>query len=207
MKRVLISICGGSGCGKSMLAKLLVERLGPDRTVRIPTDFYLQSNPYSSLTEFYQHPLQYDWNLLKTALREPDGASITSPSYDFIHFQRISITGGRPFTLRLIILLDSMVPYPGADFTIFIHCADNERRRRIIERDRQWKTRVIDYWALHQLTLVDMLNSHPEIDLALDGSATSEENAGKILALLLRKGKINVDLSNPLPADPPETTP
>lgn len=93
MRRAILSICGGSGCGKSILTKHLVELLGSERAVRIPSDFYLRPNPYTTLAEFFQHPLQYDWDLLESELCETDGSSISSPNYDFVHFQRISSIG------------------------------------------------------------------------------------------------------------------
>ena len=161
-----------------------MERLGSDRAVRIPTDFYLKSNLYASLAEFFQHPLQYDWELLDTKLREADGTIITSPNYDFINFQRISVEGGRLFVLRPIIITDSMVPYPKANITILIKCPVEERRRRIIERDQQWKTRVIDYWDLQQVTLEDLMGRRPRFDFELDGMETVETNVERVLSLL-----------------------
>jgi uridine kinase len=182
--QIIISICGGSGCGKSILTKHLAEQLGAEQAVRIPSDFYLKSNPYFTLAEFFRHPLQYDWDLLENALCETDGSSINSPNYDFIHFQRISGDGGRPFILRPIRIIDAMVPYPKAAVTVLLKVPEEERRRRIIERDKVWQTRVIDYWDLHQITLADMLFQKPRFDLELDGMESIHENAEKIIALL-----------------------
>lgn len=53
-----ISICGGSGSGKSTLGKHIYEALGPERATRILADFYLKSNRFPSLEEFFQHPLE-----------------------------------------------------------------------------------------------------------------------------------------------------
>jgi uridine kinase len=184
MNRVIISICGGSGCGKSILAKHLAEQLGAERAVRIPSDFYLKSNPYPTLAEFFRHPLQYDWDVLESALHEADGTPTSSPNYNFIHFQRVSLAGGRPFVLRPVRIIDAMVPYPNADVTVLLTVPDEERRRRIIERDKVWQTRVIDYWGLHQITLADMLLRQPKFDLELDGMESIHENAEKIIALL-----------------------
>jgi uridine kinase len=191
MTRTIISICGGSGSGKSSLAKEVNERLTPERSTRIPTDFYLKSNPYPSLAEFFQHPLQYDWELLETALGQADGTRVTSPNYDFIDFQRISSEGGRPFVLRPIIIIDSMVPYPNADITVFVKCPDEERRSRIMARDLVWKKHVIDYWELHQVTLADLIGRQAKFDLIVDGMMPIVENVEKILTLLPLKEKIH----------------
>jgi uridine kinase len=184
MGRIIISICGGSGSGKSMLAKHLAEKLGPEIAARIPTDFYLKTNHYCSREEFLQHPLQYDWELLTTILGGVDGTWITSPIYDFIHFERIAAEGGRSFILRPIMIMDAMIPYPIANIALFMRCPDEERKRRIIERDQQWRTRVIDYWNVHQVTLKNLLCSSPRFDLELDGLEPVETNVERVLSLL-----------------------
>lgn len=184
MKRTILSICGGSGSGKSILAKHLVERLGAEFTVRIPTDYYLKPNPYPSLAKFMQHPLQYDWELLQAVLDEADGTSITTPIYDFTRFQRLAETGGRPFVLRPIIIMDAMVPYPSADLSFLVQCPMEERQRRIIERDRHWHTQVIKYWDLHQTTLAAMLCERQQFDLMINGMASLAENVERIFSLL-----------------------
>lgn len=182
--RTVISICGGSGCGKSSLALRLVQVIGPERSCRIPTDFYLRSNPYPSLAEFFQHPLSYDWDLLEQNLHAGDGALVSNPVYDFVNFQRIAEDGCRPVVLHPIIILDAMRPYPKADLTILVNCPEEERKRRIIERDIRWKTRVIDFWELHQVTLADIVSESPQFDLALDGTASLNNNVTKVLSLL-----------------------
>lgn len=190
MDRTIISICGGSGCGKSLLAKQLVEYLGADRAVRVPTDYYLKSNPYPGMAEFFRHPLQYDWDLLDLTLRMTDGMLVTTPDYDFVNFRRRSDQGGREYCLRPVILIDAMLPYPGADLTVLLECSDEERRRRIIERDQRWKTQVIDDWALHQVTLKAMLREKPSFDLILDGQAPVIENVQKLYNRLVLNQRI-----------------
>lgn len=183
MKRIILSISGGSGCGKSVLAKHLVQRLGAERAARIPTDYYLKPNTYPNLTAFFQHALQYDWTLLEAALGQADGNHLTTPIYDFIHFERVALEGGLPFVLRPVVVLDSMVPYPKADISILLHCPDDERKRRIVERDQRWKTQVIENWEQHQRTLAGLLRHNPFFDLELDGMDSLAENARKILSL------------------------
>ena len=91
--RFVVSICGGSGSGKSTLAKCIYENLGSELAARIPTDFYLKSNRFTSLEEFFKHPLEYDWELIDAALQEKDGEILTAPDYDFVTFQRITLQG------------------------------------------------------------------------------------------------------------------
>lgn len=68
-----LSICGGSGSGKSTIGKCIYEELGPERATRIPTDFYPKSNRFRSLVEYFRHPQEYDWDLIEAALQAQDG--------------------------------------------------------------------------------------------------------------------------------------
>ncbi len=184
MHRGIISICGGSGCGKTFLAVRLAERLGLERAVRIPTDYYLKPNPYPTLAAFFQHPLEYDWELLDAVLAAADGTARSTPVFDFVNFRRLSERGGRAFTVRPIAITDAMVPHPSANLTVLVRCPEEERKRRIIERDQRWNTSVIDYWGLHQRTLADMLRTNPRFDLEIDGMDAVEGSLERVISLL-----------------------
>ena len=183
MARVLISICGGSGSGKSTLAKELAARLGEARASRVSTDFFLQSNPYPTLDEFFRHPLAYDWALLAERLQGAHGEARSTPQYDFLQFQRRAPEGGRPFNLRPLMILDAMLPYPAADFIFLVETPDEVRRARIIARDQAWGTRVIDYWPQHQLTLAQLHQAPRHFTAVLSGLAPIEDNLRRICAL------------------------
>jgi uridine kinase len=183
MDRILISICGGSGSGKSTLAKELAARLGEERASRVSTDFFLQSNPYPTLDEFFRHPLVYDWTLLAKRLQGAHGLARSTPQYDFIQFRRSAAEGGRPFTLRPIMILDAMLPYPAADFAFLIDTPDDVRRARIIARDQAWGTRVIDFWPQHQLTLAQLRQNNCQFTARLSGLDSIEDNLQRICAL------------------------
>jgi uridine kinase len=140
---LVLSICGGSGCGKSTLAKAVCARLGQENASRIPTDYYLCSNPFASLAEFMARPLAYDWPAVESALAEPQGTPVSTPDYDFVAFRRLAGRGGMDFVIRPLMIIDAMVPYPRADLTVLLDAPDDERRRRILARDHIWGTEVI----------------------------------------------------------------
>jgi uridine kinase len=93
--KVIISICGGSGSGKTFLAIQLAERLGLDNAVRVPTDFYLKSRACLFPMSSVQHPLEYDWGLLDLALNEAAGVMISTPIGICIrrHWRRCCMNG------------------------------------------------------------------------------------------------------------------
>jgi uridine kinase len=183
-KRVVISLYGGSGCGKSTLAKGVVERIGADRSVRIPADYYLRPNPYPTLQEFFQHPLEYDWELLARVLQERDGQILQVPDYDFLNFRRVSLAGRFHFLMRPIVLIDAMMPYPGAQLSILLDAPEFERKKRIIERDQRWKTQVILNWEQHQRTLEAAVRQKVVYDMALDAMQPVEKNVDTVFTFI-----------------------
>lgn len=187
MHRIVISICGGSGAGKSQLAKQLVEHLGADYCSRVPTDYYLLPG---GATE----PLTYDWQLLAQTLALPNNTQCTTPDFDFELFTRRAINGGRPFCLRPVMVVDAMQPYPQADYTFWLQAPEHERRRRITARDAIWQTRVIDRWNQNEKTLDSLVVSMYHYSMVLDGLEPVETNSQRIVELLREKGIIIDDL-------------
>lgn len=184
MPRIILSIWGGSGCGKSTLAKALAVRLGDARASRVPCDYFLKPNPYATLAPYALTPLAYDWDLIETCLTGVDGAERSAPSFDFNGFKRVAISGGPGFTLRPVMILDAMLPYPRADVIIRVYLPEDLRRQRIIARDAIWGTRVIDYWQHHQRTLTFAERIALPACLELDGREPVEHNLERILAAL-----------------------
>ncbi len=139
--RKVISICGGAGSGKSQLAKAVASRLGSDRCSRVPTDYFLRSAT-QPLADYLLAPLEYDWDLLGRVLALPPGTETSTPDFDFETFQRRSQLGGRKLTIREVMLIDSMPPYPQSDLVILISAPSEMRRMRLMSRDQVWGTAV-----------------------------------------------------------------
>jgi uridine kinase len=182
--RVIISICGPSGCGKSMLAKEVVKAIGKDMSVRIPTDYFLKSSVYKNYEEFISSPFHYDWKLLEQLTDKPLGKEIEIPDYDFTKFKRNINNEGTRLMLRRYIVLDSILPYPKADFVIMLDDSKEERQKRLKERDKQWNTNVISNWKKLEVTGELLQKSKKFVNLELDGSLDKKENCEKILELL-----------------------
>lgn len=166
------------------MAKALVQAIGAHRAVRIPMDYYLKPNSYPTLQEFLLHPLEYDWVLLEETLREADGTPRTTPAFDFVTFQRTATNGGRPFVLRPIVILDSIIPYPKADYSIFLDIPETERLRRVMVRDAVWKTNVAARWTQLQITLEQAKESRACFDCVLNYLAPLEKFVIEVLGII-----------------------
>ena len=144
---LIVSIVGPSGAGKSQLAKLTQSMLGDDLASRIPTDYFFMPRPANMpLTTFLEQPLRYDWELLRTRLRLPIGTPVETPDADFKVFTRVSDAGGRPFTIRPVMITDAMAACPDAGLVVVLDVPAVVRRDRIAARDIRWGTNVLANW-------------------------------------------------------------
>ena len=138
-----VTIYAPSGSGKSQLAKATAELLGPDLATRVPTDYFFIPRPVAMpMATFDCLPLGYDWALIASLLALPIGTQVSTPDAEFTTFTRRAETGGLPFVIRPVMLLDAMVPYPHASLRVRIDVPDDVRLHRIRERDVRWGSNV-----------------------------------------------------------------
>lgn len=183
---LVVSIVGPSGAGKSQLARLAQSVLGDNIAARIPTDdFFVPRPAHIPLSDFLRRPLQYDWALLQSVTRQPIGTPVETPDADFAGFIRISDSGGRPFTIRPVMITDAMARFPGADLLVVLDVPAGIRCDRIAARDVRWGTHVLPRWAHLETTWRAGRAALPAPDLTLDGTRPLELNA-KALADLIR---------------------
>jgi len=96
-RRILIGIAGGSGSGKTLVARTIVRELGSDRVVVIDQDSYyknLEDVPVRDReARNFDHPDAFDTELLKRHIRDLlDGRSIRQPIYDYAQHRRLEET-------------------------------------------------------------------------------------------------------------------
>ncbi|MEE4310417.1 MAG: uridine kinase [candidate division KSB1 bacterium] len=158
-KGILIGIAGGSGSGKTLVARKLVEDLGSDKVIIIEQDSYYKDLSHLSLGERKQqnfdHPDALDKDLLlqhMTMLIQ--GQSIDLPLYDFkIHTRRNET---RRIGEHIIIILEGILILHNRrlrdmmDIKIFVDTADDIRlirrlQRDIIERGREFDDIIHQY--------------------------------------------------------------
>jgi lipopolysaccharide/colanic/teichoic acid biosynthesis glycosyltransferase/uridine kinase len=155
----LIAIVGGSGAGKSWLARHLQRAIGPTAVRLSLDDFYhdrSQLLPAMRLKVNYDHPRAIDWEQLEIKLKAcRDGKCVQVPSYDFAtHTRRMavrSLSPGRVVLVDGLWLLLRRGVRPLFDFSIYLNCPTAlrlERRigRDVTERGRQADTARRQFW-------------------------------------------------------------
>lgn len=181
--KIIISICGAAGTGKSQLAKKLVSELGKDIATRIPADYFLKSYNGEPYEDFINTPFKFDWDLLRKILTGPIGTKCETPDFDFHLLVRKSKTGGIPFTINRYMVIDSM-PYPYADYLIKLEAPAELRLKRIKERDRKDKTYSARNWQKMERTAKELESRKYKFNLMLNGENDVDRNVAKIFDLL-----------------------
>lgn len=158
-RRILIGIAGGSGSGKTLVARTIVRELGSDRVVIVDQDSYYRNLDDIPLrdreTRNFDHPDAFDNDLLKQHLRELLlGRSIEQPIYDYGEHRRLAET--RTIGEHLVIVLEGILILTDPelrdlmDIKLFIDADADVRfirrlRRDLIERGRSVDSIVRQY--------------------------------------------------------------
>jgi uridine kinase len=85
---LIIGIAGGTGSGKTTVARSVIDRLGSDKVTFISQDNYYKDHSHLSFSERetinYDHPLAFDNELLHIHLQQlRDQLTVQAPVYDF----------------------------------------------------------------------------------------------------------------------------
>ena len=140
----IIGIAGGTGSGKTTVAKKIVEALPPHYVSVVPLDSYY--NDTSHMTEEerhainFDHPDAFDWKLLIKQVNElRSGKAIEQPTYSYILCNRL------PETVHVepkpVIIIEGIMTLLNKklremmDLKIFVDADSDERLIRNIQRD------------------------------------------------------------------------
>ena len=198
---VLVAIAGGSGSGKTWLARALRRRLGRRAALLSLDDFYRDLRhvaPARRAGRNFDQPAAIDWPALAAVL---DGIAAGGrppvPRYDFSRHTR----RGRPrrWAPRPVVLVEGLWPWvrPALrdrfDLRIYRDAAAPLRRERRLERDvrergrtpasvrRQWREQVEPMFRRHVAPQRD--RAHVVVGGELEEAAL-EDLSRRILALL-----------------------
>ena len=147
---LLVAIVGGSGAGKTWLAKKLQSALAPDAIRLSLDDFYRDRShlpPARRAKMNFDHPRAIDWPEVERTLGElRAGHAATLPCYNFKTHCRLpgqSVLAPKPVVLMDGLWLLLRPSLRGAfGLKIFIDCPAQTRRRRRLARDLRSRGRT-----------------------------------------------------------------
>lgn len=150
---LLIGIAGGSGSGKTLVAKTIYRELGSDKVVIIDQDSYYKDLDDIPLKDRdlrnFDHPDAFDSELLKTHMSELlAGRAIEQPVYDYTRHARTQET--RTVGEHLVIVLEGILIFYDPelrdlmDIKVYIDADADVRFIRRLTRDIHERGRSVD---------------------------------------------------------------
>ncbi len=150
---ILIGIAGGSGSGKTLVAKRIFDELGSDKVIIIQQDSYYKDLTHLALEERkkqnFDHPDAFDHQFLISQLKDLlVGNSIDQPVYDYKIHSRKKET--KHIGEHVIIVLEGILILHDPelrslmDIKIYVDTDDDVRLIRRIRRDVTERGRSLD---------------------------------------------------------------
>jgi uridine kinase len=153
MKPFIIGIAGGSGSGKSTVARNVAQALHAESVAFIDMDAYYQNYAHLPMAERrkinWDHPDAFDWELLIDQLgRLASGAAIEKPVYDFVNHTRseqcVVVPAARVVVIDGILLFTDARVRDLCDVKVFVDADADIRLIRRIRRDTAKRGRPLD---------------------------------------------------------------
>ena len=160
---MIIGIAGGSGAGKTTVARSIAEGLGQENVAYLSQDWYYMDHSQLTLEERAKlnmdHPNAFDSQLLIAHLNQlRQGFSIEVPAYDFSSFNRTIAT--TPMSPKSVVILEGIlilaIPELRSvlDFKVFVDADPDIRLIRRLERDIKERGRTFDETIKRYLSTV-----------------------------------------------------
>lgn len=150
---MFIGICGGTGSGKTTIARAIVEAVDARNVVLIEQDSYYRNLADMPLDERHQanfdHPDSIDSDMLVNhLLRLKQGLKVEMPLYDFkthTRSDRIETIEPRPVAIveGILIFAESRV-LDLLDVRVFVDTPDDVRFIRRLQRDIKERGRTVE---------------------------------------------------------------
>lgn len=157
-KRLVIGIAGGTGSGKTTIARKLMEAFSYDCAV-LSHDFYYKANEGMTFEERskqnYDHPNSLDTDLMIEHLKKlKNGETILHPTYDFSKHERkkewVSLSSASIIIVEGILIFENKDLCDLIDVKLFVDTDADVRFIRRLSRDVRKRGRslesVIDQW-------------------------------------------------------------
>ncbi|MDQ8154608.1 MAG: uridine kinase [Gemmatimonadota bacterium] len=202
MKPLIIGIAGGTGSGKSTVARRIAEALTPASVAFIDMDAYYRNFVELSIDERrkvnWDHPDAFDTDLLvhhldQLAARVP----VNKPVYDFVHHLRAAES--KPVPPADVIVIDGILLFVDqrvrerCDVKVFVDTDADERLIRRIRRDMKVRGRPLEEILDQYLTTVQPMHlqfvepSKRYADLVVPRGGHNAVAIDLIIATILRR--------------------
>jgi uridine kinase len=167
VKPLIIGISGGTGSGKSTVARHLAQALSTSSVAFLDMDGYYRNFAHVPMEERrrinWDHPDAFDWDLLLAQLTAlVAGEAIDKPVYDFVSHTR------SPNTVRIpaadVIVIDGILLFVDVrvrelcDVKVFVDADADIRLIRRIRRDVAKRGRALDEVIDQYLTTVQPMH-------------------------------------------------
>jgi uridine kinase len=167
MKPLIIGVAGGSGSGKSTVARNVAQALQTESVAFIDMDAYYLNFAHLPLPDRrkinWDHPETFDWELLVGQLTElAAGESIEKPVYDFVSHTRSDRTVVVP--PAHVVVVDGILLFSDArvrdlcDVKVFVDADPDIRLIRRIRRDMTKRGRPLDEILEQYVTTVQPMH-------------------------------------------------
>ncbi len=158
---MIIGICGGTGSGKTTLARKIIESVGRENVILVEQDSYYRNLADMPLDERrranFDHPDSIDSEMLMNHLKRlKNGDEIEMPVYDFkTHTRRAESERIEP---KAVVIVEGILIFSEArilnllDVRVFVDTPDDIRfirrlKRDITERGRTTESVIAQYFA------------------------------------------------------------
>jgi uridine kinase len=150
---MFIGICGGTGSGKTTIARSIVDAVGAERVVLVEQDSYYRNLADMPLDERHQanfdHPDSIDSDMLVNHLvRLKQGLTVEMPLYDFVthtRSDRIETIEPRPVVIvEGILIFSEPRVLDLLDVRVFVDTPDDVRLMRRLRRDINERGRTFE---------------------------------------------------------------
>lgn len=165
---LIIGIAGGTGSGKTTVARSVIERLGSGKVTFISQDNYYKDHAHLSFAERekinYDHPFAFDNELLIEHLKQlRSGEAAQAPVYDFAHHARsaqesVELRPNNIVILEGLHVLSDEKLRELLDIKVFVDTDPDVRILRRVLRDIEERGRTIQ--SIHQQYLTTVKPMH-----------------------------------------------
>ncbi|MFZ1701619.1 MAG: uridine kinase [Pyrinomonadaceae bacterium] len=150
---MIIGICGGTGSGKTTIARSIVEAVGAERVVLVEQDSFYRNLADMPLDERHQanfdHPDSIDSDMLVNhLLRLKQGLQVEMPLYDFkthTRSNKIEVIEPKPVVIveGILIFAEHRI-LDLLDVRVFVDTPDDIRFIRRLQRDISERGRTVE---------------------------------------------------------------